>query len=54
MGDLNTSKKTAIAVHATTVERLKKHMRYGDTMEAFILRLIDFYEKNKGKEDINA
>jgi len=44
---MNTSKKTAIAVHATTVERLKTHMRYGDTMEAFILRLIDFFESHK-------
>ena len=54
MEDTSISKKTAIAVHATTVSRLKMHMRYGDTMEAFINRLIDFYEKNTIKEDLDG
>ena len=40
--------KTSICVYAITLDRLKSHMKYGDTVNGMIDSLLDFYESNKG------
>lgn len=36
-----------ISVRRSTAERLKKKLRYGDTMDKLITELLDFYEEKK-------
>jgi hypothetical protein len=39
-----------IRVYFDTYERLGKIGNYGDTMDTIVNRLLDFYEKNGGKQ----
>jgi len=39
--------KTSICVSVTTLNRLKAHMKYGDTVNGMVDNLLDFYEEWK-------
>jgi len=46
-----TKPKTSIAISYTTLERLRGNMKYGDTINEMIDKLLDFYDKWKGVVD---
>ncbi len=42
------SNRTVISVHRDTVNRLKPYMKYGETFNVIINKLLDYYESTEG------
>jgi hypothetical protein len=45
--------RTAVSVQQATKKRLQAHMRYGETVDGMINKILDFYEKESNIEVMN-